>query len=67
MSQCHPLWVLQKPQLSSMLTLRWREIASPWTVLYSLKWSLNTSDIEAAINQFSYLVLHQFTKRWSLI
>lgn len=44
-----------------------RDSQSMDRVLYSLKWSLNTSDIEAAINQFSYLVLHQFTKRWSLI
>ncbi len=44
-----------------------RDSQSVDRVLYSLKWSLNTSDIEAAINQFPYLVLHQFTKRWSLI
>lgn len=44
-----------------------RDSQSVDRVLYSLKWSLNTSDIEAAINQFSYLVLYQFTKRWSLI
>lgn len=44
-----------------------RDSQSVDRVLYSLKWSLNTSDIEAAINQFSYLVLHQFTKCWSLI
>lgn len=36
-------------------------------VLYSFKRSLNTSDIEPAINQFSYLVLHQLTKRRSPI